>query len=135
MSYARTIARINAAISKEIADYGISGTLKIYADSGSIPLQDAALPGTAVLLVTIPFGNPAFGTPSAGSANLTGTPNATAVATGTAKYARVFDTAGPVVISQLNCAVSASDLNFAGGTTITSGGVVTISSGTLSASL
>ena len=130
MAYTRTIARRNATINAEITAYGTAAALVIYADSASAPTVDAALPGTATILATITLGNPSHGAASAGSSALTGTPSSIATATGTALYFRILVTG--TVVAQGSCAVSASDLNFAGGTTITSGGTVTLSSGTLS---
>lgn len=82
---------------KDAVDAGTAGTLKVY--TGSQPAgPDTAPSGT--LLVTFTLTDPAFDTPAAGAMVLDADPDivATAVASGTAGWARMSDSAGTAVM-------------------------------------
>lgn len=103
-----------------------AGTLKIY--TGSQPAVNAAVTGT--LLVTLTFGNPAFGNSSATGGVVTATANSiasgTAGNTGTAGYFALSSSA-PTVVATGTCGTSGADLNL-NTLTITSGNSVSCSS-------
>jgi len=104
------------------------GTIKVY--SGSQPATaDTAASGT--LLVTITLNDPSFGASASGviTADVDPIPTGTAVATGTAGWARVADSDGLAVVDG---SVAASGGDFTISTTsITSGQVVNLTGATL----
>lgn len=105
---------------------GASATLKIY--TGSAPTNaDTAVTGT--LLVTL-TGASTFATSSSGVATLGTVTSGTAVATGTAGYARLATSGGTAICDFTVIGTSGSDLNL-NATSITSGGTVSITSGTI----
>lgn len=107
-----------------------AGTIKVY--SGTQPANaDAALSGNT-LLVTFTLADPSFGTAAAGSMDLDADPDlsATAVATGTASFARVADSTGATVYDGT---VGTSGTDFViTSTSVTSGQTVNLTTGTLS---
>ena len=87
-----------------------SGTIAIYA--GAQPATaDTALTGQT-LLVTLTFSSTAFGAPSGGviTANTIGT--ATAVASGTATFARIFKSDATTVVMDVQVGISGAGINF-----------------------
>lgn len=109
-----------------------AGTVNIYDDSASRPADpDTAVPGGSVLLATLTFSDPC-GTVSAGSGAITFstiTDDASADATGTALWFRVFDSDSNAIMDG-DCATSGSDMNF-NTTSIVSGKAVGITSWTI----
>ncbi|MHB8406238.1 MAG: hypothetical protein ACYDCJ_12525 [Gammaproteobacteria bacterium] len=72
------------------------GTIAVY--SGTQPASaNTALSGNT-LLVTFTFGNPAFGAAAAGVLTANAIASGTAVATGTATFARILESGGAVVM-------------------------------------
>jgi hypothetical protein len=110
-----------------------SGMLRIY--TGAMPAADAAPTGT--LLVTINLPNPALAAGTAGVQNRNGTWQGTAVADGTAGYVELTNAAGTkriyLTVSATGGAgqVQIQDDQSVGTTSIVSGGVVTVTSATL----
>lgn len=105
---------------------GASATFKIY--TGSAPTNaDTGVTGT--LLVTL-TGAATFGTSTTGVLTLGAVASGTAVATGTAGYCRVATSGGTAICDLTLVGTSGSDLNL-NSTSITSGGIVAISSGTI----
>jgi hypothetical protein len=97
---------------------------------GSLVIGTSALSGATGVLATIALQNPAF-TETAQVLTLAGVPlSVAASASGTAAKAEVRNNAGTVIVSGLTVGTSASDI-ILGTTTITSGGTVTITSGTI----
>lgn len=110
----------------DLCDAGGAGTLEIR--TGSQP----ANPGTAAsgtLLATFTLPNPAFGAASTGVATLNAVTSVTAAATGTAGYFRIKNNAGTAIMDG-DCGTSGATLNL-NTTSITSGGNVSITSGTI----
>lgn len=110
----------------DLCDVGGAGTLEIR--TGSQP----ANPGTAAsgtLLATFTLDNPAFGAASTGVVTLDPPTSVSAAATGTAGYFRIKNNAGTAIIDG-DCGTSGASLNL-NTTSITSGGTVSITSGTL----
>lgn len=106
---------------------GTSATLKIY--TGSAPTNaDTAVTGT--LLVTLTCNASAFGTVSGGVITLGSVTAGTAVATGTAGYARLATSGATTICDLTSIGTSGSDINL-NSTSITSGGTVSITSGTI----
>ncbi|HVJ54884.1 MAG TPA: hypothetical protein VM689_20660 [Aliidongia sp.] len=107
-----------------------SGTLKLY--TGPKPTNPDTALGSQTLLATFAFAATAFGSPSLGSgvegANASFTASTvTAVATGTAVFARITKSDGTTVIADLTIGTSGADINL-NSTAITSGGNVTLTS-------
>lgn len=113
-----------------LCSLGNSGTVIIY--SGTQPTNpDTALSGNTAL-ATFTFNSSACGSATHVSSNeqVAGSLAAstvTASATGTATFARMFETGGTVVVGDFTVGTSGSDINL-NSTSITSGGNVTISS-------
>lgn len=104
-----------------------TGVIKIF--DGTQPVNaNTALSGNT-LLATLTFGNPAFGSAAAGVLTANAITSGTAVATGTATFARVYESDGTTVV--MDCAVGTSgayiNLNT---TSIVTGGLVSITSWT-----
>lgn len=94
-------AAANAVV--DSIDTGGAGSIQIRTGSQPTNADDAA---SGTLLVTISLASTAFGAASNGVATLASTPRTgTAVATGTAGYARVLDGAGAKV---MDCSVTAT---------------------------
>lgn len=85
------------------------GTVEVR--TGAQP-ADANQAATGTLLVTFTLGDPAFGAAAAGVAALSGTPQATAVATGTAGWFRVLDGAGATVYDGVCSDDGSGELDF-----------------------
>jgi hypothetical protein len=87
-----------------------SGYLRIY--SGTKPTNaDTALAGNT-LLSTLRFGATAFGAPSAGAITANAiTQDSSAAATGTATFARCFQSDGTTAVCDLTVGTSGQDLN------------------------
>lgn len=118
-------AMVDAAVDR--LDGGTPGTIKVY--TGTAPASpDSAATGT--LLVTFTLGNPAFGAAASKSAALNAVASSTAVATGTAGYFRAANAAGTAMFDG-TVGTSGAELNL-NTTSITSGGTVSITSGTAS---
>lgn len=100
------------------------------ASAGSLVIGTSALSGATGVLATLALDTtPA--TVSSGVLTLSDTPlSVTASASGTAAKAEFRNNAGTVIVSGLTVGTSASDI-ILGTTTITSGGTVTITSGTI----
>jgi hypothetical protein len=103
--------------------------------AGYVEIRTGAQPAspqvaaTGTLLATLTLNDPAYGSAATGVATLDNTPepSATAVATGTAGWARVYDSnANPVMDGA--CGTSGAFVNLAT-TSITSGTTVSITSG------
>lgn len=107
-----------------------SGTLKIY--SGTVPTNpDTALSGNT-LLATFTFSATAFGADSLSGGFEQATASfaastVTAVATGTAAFARMLKSDGTTVIADLTVGTSGADINL-NSVAITNGGNVTLTS-------
>ena len=103
-----------------------AGTIEVR--TGSRPASpDSAATGT--LLVSFTLSDPAFAAAASKSASLNTVASATAVATGTAGYFRALDSNG-VAVADGTVGTSGADLNL-NTTSITSGGSVSITSGTV----
>lgn len=102
-----------------------TGRILIY--TGSQPATPATT-ATGTLLVTVPFNNPAFGSPSAGVATMITSPpvSATVVTSGTAGWFRVIDRSGAAVFDG-SISTSGADMNFDNNVFV-AGGIVTINS-------
>lgn len=106
-----------------------AGTIKIYTGSQPASANDAA---TGTLLVTITLSDPAFGAASSGAATLSGTPlSGTGVASGTAGWARLADSAAATVIDGSVTATGGGGQIELATTTVSSGATVQITSGTV----
>jgi hypothetical protein len=105
---------------------GASSTFKIY--TGAAPTNaDTAVSGT--LLVTL-TGAATFGTSTTGTLTCGAITSGTAVATGTAGYCRIATSGGTTICDLTSIGTSGSDLNL-NSTSITSGGTVAVTSGTM----
>ncbi len=97
---------------------------------GSLVIGTSSLSGATGVLATIALQNPAF-TEASQVLTLAGVPlSVSASATGTAAKAEIRNNAGTVIVSGLTVGTSASDV-ILGSTSITSGGTVTITAGTI----
>jgi hypothetical protein len=105
-----------------------NGAIKVY--SGAAP--GAGNAATGVLLAIIELPNPAFNTPANNPVGtLNGVPvSGSVVASGTAGYYRGVDRNGNVV-QEGGVATTGAELNISGSTVLTSGGTLTINSGSL----
>lgn len=107
-------------------DGGAPGTIKVYTGSRPASPDDAA---TGTLLATFTLSNPAFGAAASKSATLNSVASVTAAATGTAGYFRAANSAGTAKFDG-TVGTSGAELNL-NTTSITSGGTVAITSGTV----
>lgn len=128
MAYQNSVATRNAKLVTEVARLN-SGLIRIY--SGTKPLTpDTALSGNT-LLAELTFGATAFAAPSAGSATANAiAQDASADATGTATFARLFQSNGTTVEGDCNVGTTGSDINLSS-VSIIANGPVSISSMTL----
>ncbi len=86
-----------------------SGTIQIY--SGTQPATaNTALSGNT-LLATLTFGATAFGTAAASVITANAITSGTAAATGTATFARIFETGGVTVVMDITVGTSGAGLN------------------------
>lgn len=98
--------------------------------AGQLVIGTSALSGVTGVLATIALPNPAF-TEGSQVLTLAGVPlSVAASASGTAAKAEIRNNAGTTVVSGLTVGTSASDF-IIGTTTITSGGTVTCTAGTI----
>lgn len=129
---------------KNSALLGIRALIDGGAGVGLVRIYDAPRPGTGVAITTqtllgeIELNKPSFSEPSAGSMNLLLTPNpvqeASAIAGGTALWARIVDSDGNFVMDiDVGDLASAAELKIPT-TTITLGGLINVISGTISIS-
>lgn len=125
------IVRINTGLRNAVATAyqvaidagGAAGTIKIY--DGTMPTHPSASPA-GTLLGTLTFSYPCAPAPSSGVLTFSAITSATAVATGTARYARIATSAGATVLDcdvTDNLGTGAILLN---NTSITSGGPIQI---------
>lgn len=110
----------------DLLDGGSPGTIKVYTGARPATPGDAA---TGTLLATFTLSNPAFGSAASKSASLNAVASVTAAATGTAGYFRAATSAGTAVFDG-TVGTSGAELNL-NTTAITSGGTVSITSGTV----
>ncbi len=102
-----------------------SGFLEIY--SGTQPVSaNTALSGNT-LLVTLQFSSTAFGSPSSGVITANSITAGTAVATGAATFARLYESNGTTVVGDITIATSGAGLNL-NTTSIVSGTPVSVTS-------
>jgi len=102
------------------------GTIKIYSGSQPATPQDAP---TGVLLVTLAFGDPSFGSASVGVITANAIAQVNAVATDTAGYARIADSDGNAIMD-VDVGTSGCTINL-NTTSIVTGGPVSITSATI----
>lgn len=108
-----------------------SGTINIY--SGPQPVNaNTALSGNT-LLATLTFASTAWGSPVSGLLTANAITPGTAVATGTATFARIVESSGLTTVYDIQVNVSGAGLNL-NTTSIVSGNPVSISSLTYSVS-
>jgi hypothetical protein len=130
MSFEGSLGSRNAS-ANAVAALCNSGFIQVY--SGTRPATpDTALSGN-VLLATLTFGATAFGAASAGVATANAIASGTAVATGTASFARAFKSDDSTVVGDFNCGTSGSDFNFST-LSFVSGALISCSSLTLTQS-
>ena len=103
--------------------------LKIY--SGTKPANPGTAVSTQVLLASLAFPNPAFGTSANGFPAAGTITNETNTVDGVATWFRLCDRNG-TGIGDGTIGTSGADLNFPSGVTFTAGGTVSISSLTIS---
>lgn len=121
-----TTAVNNSRVGQIATSAGTGATLKIY--TGSAPTNaDTAVTGT--LLVTLTIAG-SFGSSSGGVLTLGTVTAGTAVATGTAGYCRIATSGGTAICDLTSIGTSGSDVNL-NSTSITSGGSVSVTSGTI----
>jgi hypothetical protein len=100
------------------------------ATAGQLVIGTSGLSGATGVLATIPLGTAPF-TISGAVATLAGVPlSVAASASGTAALAELRNNSGTTVVSGLTVGTSLTDI-ILGTTTITSGGTVTITAGTI----
>src|SRR5262245_25582205 len=118
-------AKANAAV--DLVDAG-SGPGYVELRTGSQPASPQT-PATGTLLATVTLNDPAYGDAAVGVCTLdvTPEPTETAVATGTAGWARMYDSAGNAVFDG-ECGTSGKFVNLAT-VSVVSGTDVTITSG------
>jgi glutamate synthase domain-containing protein 3 len=103
-------------------------------NAGFIELYTGAQPANAntalsgnTLLATMTFGNPAFGAAAAGVITANTIASGTAVATGTATFARLYKSDGTTVVMDVTVGTSGAAINL-NTTSIVTGGLVSITS-------
>lgn len=109
---------------------GGSGAGYIQIRSGTRPANVSGT-ATGTLLVTLTLNKPSYGAPSAGTASISLSPAVagTAVANGTATWARVFDSAGVAV---MDCSVGTTGADFLlSSTNILTGATITLTAGSI----
>lgn len=101
-------------------------------NGGFIELYTGAQPANAntalagnTLLATLTFGNPAFGAAAAGVITANAIASGTAVATGTATFARLYKTDGSSVVMDVTVGTSGAGINL-NTTSIVTGGLVSV---------
>lgn len=109
-----------------------STTANLLIYTGAQPAT-CATAASGTLLVTLPMSNP-IGTTTSGVLTMSAITSANTASAGTAGYWRICtSSAGTTVIAQGACAVSGSDLNFAGGIIWTLGETIGVTSFTITA--
>lgn len=128
MASSFAVARRNAMLDTFTAP-AASGKLRIYA--GSVPASADAALGGATLLAELTLNATAFAAASGGvlTANAI-TSDASADATGTAAFFRIYDSAGTTSLAQGAVATSGAELNL-NTTSIVAGAAVAVSSLTI----
>ena len=102
-----TSANVEAAA---LAPLMNSGTIQIY--SGPQPVTaNTALGAGNTLLATLTFAATAFGAPSAGSITANAIGGGTAIATGTATFARIYQSNGTTVVMDTTVATAGGGIN------------------------
>jgi hypothetical protein len=132
MAWVLGVATKNAA-GKAVTDAidGGSGPGTMEIRSGTRPATPATT-ATGTLLATVVFGDPSFGTWSAGSSTIADPAAVTAAGTGTASWCRVKDSNGVAIMDgDVTATGGGGDVTLAS-TSITSGQTVDITGGTLS---
>ena len=114
----------NAVLSAVSTQIGSGGTAKTY--TGSSPGVSNGATGTLLSTMTAL----ACGTPAAGAMTVTTTADSSAAASGTPGYVRLL-TSGATACIDCTAAVGSGEFNFSG--TISLGGSVTLTSGTITA--
>jgi|HubBroStandDraft_1064217.scaffolds.fasta_scaffold123665_2 lysophospholipase L1-like esterase len=109
MSYESSAATKNASVGA-VAALCNSGFIRVY--SGTRPATPDSALSSNTLLATFVFGATAFGAASSGIATANAIASVTAVASGIASFARVFQSDGTTVIGDLNCGTSVNDITF-----------------------
>jgi hypothetical protein len=105
-----------------------SGTIQFF--SGTQPANaNTALSGNT-LLATLTFGSTAFGAAAASVITANAITSGTAVATGTATFARLYESNGTTVVGDVTVGTSGAGINL-NTTSIVTGGLVSITSFTL----
>lgn len=102
-----------------------NGFIELY--TGTQPANaNTALSGNT-LLATLTFGSTAFGSASAGVLTANAITSGTAVATGTATFARLYKSDGTTVVGDVTVGTSGAGINL-NTTSIVSGGLVSVTS-------
>lgn len=107
-------------------DIGTSAFLRIY--NGTRPASVGTALSGNTLLAELVCNASAFGSASSGVLTAGAIASATAAASGTASFFRLFKSDGTTAVVDGDVAASGSDLNLAGGPGITSGQTVSVSS-------
>ena len=107
-----------------------SGLINLY--SGPQPANaNTAIGGSNTLLATLTFGSTAFGAPAAGVLTANAITPGTAVASGTATFARIFESNGTTVVGDVQVQVGSGGGINLNNANIVSGNPVSISALTL----
>ncbi len=104
-----------------------AGLILIY--SGTKPVNANTAIGVQTLLVTLTFNATAFGAAASGVITANAITGGTAVANGTATFARIFETDTTTVVADVDVGTSGAGINLTT-TTISIGDAVTISAWT-----
>ena len=105
-----------------------SGTIKFY--DGSQPANAGTAITTQNLLATLTFGSTAYGAASGGTATANAITSGTIAASGTATWARVYQSDGTTVVLDCTVGVSGTDITVPT-TTFTAGVTLSMSSNTM----
>lgn len=128
MAYKLGQAWANAALDGARARFN-TGFIRIY--SGTEPATAGTALSGNTLLAELTTGNPATGAAASNTLTFNAiTQDASADATGTATFFRIFNTDGTTVEGQGSVGVSGADLNI-NSVSIVAGGTVSITSGTI----
>lgn len=128
--YAATLKTNRMQLVSDLVDSKVAAASTGAGSAGQLVIGDSTLSGATGVLATIALPNPPF-TIAGAVATLAGVPlSAAASASGTAAKAEIRNNAGTVIVSGLTVGTAATDI-ILGTTTISSGGTVTITSGTI----
>lgn len=128
--YAATLKTNRMQLVSDLVATKVAAASTGSATAGQLVIGDGTLSGATGVLATIALAATPF-TISGAVATLAGVPlSVAASATGTASKAELRNNAGTTVVSGLTVGTSATDI-ILGTTSITSGGTVTITSGTI----